>query len=195
MRKVVLQLFVSLDGHSEPVDDLFPAFGTPYWVEADREQSKTGAAYRSVDCILMGSGLYREWSRYWPTAGKQRGASKWLRDGARWMNETPKVVFSKSLKNASWSGTRIVRSDPAKEIRRLKRLRGKNMIVLGGARLPRFLVEHNLVDEYVLTVSPVVLGRSGPGLYGRAARPRPVKLLRAHRYSNGATLQHFVPTR
>jgi hypothetical protein len=49
------------------------------------------------------------------------------------MNDIPKVVFSRTLQKAGWTGTRIARGDLAGEVARLKLEPGSDVIAHGGA--------------------------------------------------------------
>jgi hypothetical protein len=90
------------------------------------------------------------------------------------MNEIPKVVFSKTLERADWPETRIARGDLAKEIARLKREPGNDLIAYGGASLDQGLSRLGVVDEYRLMVEPAGLGAGLPPVQGsvRPASPR-----------------------
>jgi dihydrofolate reductase len=63
------------------------------------------------------------------------------------MNELPKVVFSRTLRQADWPTTRIARGDLGEEIARLKREPGNDMIAYGGATFDQALSRLGLVDE------------------------------------------------
>jgi dihydrofolate reductase len=69
------------------------------------------------------------------------------------MNTVPKVVFSKTLKSADWSGTTIASGDTAEEIERLKQGDG-HLIVWGGVSLWRSLISLDLIDEFRISMYP-----------------------------------------
>jgi dihydrofolate reductase len=193
VRKVLLQLCMTLDGFVDGETRIVPEFDTPYWTELDEELGRTGAAL--VDTILLGRGTYEEFARYWPGAQFDPGESKLVQEQARYLNETPKLVFSQSLSKVDWKGTRVVRGDLTRAIGRLKRLPGKNMIVPGGVRLPRALIERDLIDECLLTVVPMIMGSGTDRLFGKHSTPKNLRLVRSRPFSNGAMFQHYEPTR
>src|SRR4051794_8059063 len=78
------------------------------------------------------------------------------------MNEIPKVVFSRTLTEAPWGETEIVRGPLVDEIARLKEQPGKPILAHGGAHFSQSLVAEGLVDEYRLRVHPVALGDGLP---------------------------------
>jgi dihydrofolate reductase len=78
------------------------------------------------------------------------------------MNEIPKVVFSKTLEEATWAGSSIARGDLADEIATLRRQPGGEIIGWGGANFAQSLSRAGLVDEYVLVIQPVAFGSGLP---------------------------------
>ncbi len=108
------------------------------------------------------------------------------------MNEIPKVVFSKTLKEATWTDSRVASGDLADEVARLKREPGKNLLVHGGARLVQSLVKHGLIDEYRLLIHPVVLG-SGLRLFPEREQPLNLRLVNSTRFDKGAVANVYRP--
>ncbi|OLD43911.1 MAG: riboflavin biosynthesis protein RibD, partial [Armatimonadetes bacterium 13_1_40CM_3_65_7] len=81
---------------------------------------------RSADMLLFGRVTYEGMASYWPS---QKG------DIADFMNKIPKVVFSRTLKKADWSNTKLVRENAEKEVTRLKAQSGKTLFIFGSANL------------------------------------------------------------
>lgn len=189
MRRVVLQMHVSLDGYADSRDGFVPMSDRGYAKELDRALSSTGAA--DVDTLLLGRGTYQQFLQFWPGALTDPSTPADLRSSAKFLTETPKVVFSKSLKKATWQNTTIVRGGLAREIARLKRTPGRNLLVLGGVAFPRALIEKDLVDEYLLSIVPIVLGQGRYRLFGRWSRPRKLSLVRAWTFKNGIVLHQY----
>src|SRR5262245_56989965 len=109
-----------------------------------------------ADAILLGRATYQIWAAFWPTAAGE------LRFTER-LNEIPKYVVSRTLKRAECNNTRIIRKVP-EEIAELKEQPGRELLCYGSADLLASLMEHRLVDEYRLSVYPVILG-SGKHLF------------------------------
>ena len=123
---------------------------------------------QQAGALVMGSQTFSDMAEYWPTSDSPF---------APVMNETPKIVFSKSLaaepKGApapasetaaarSWREPRVVSGNLSDEIARLKSEAGKDLYVLGGATLAQNLIAAGLVDEYKLAVAPVAIGAGIP---------------------------------
>jgi dihydrofolate reductase len=107
------------------------------------------------------------------------------------MNETPKVVFSRTIATADWPESTIARGDLAEDVSALKRGPGGDMIAWGGARFAQSLVRLNLIDEYRLVHQPVALGDGLP-LFAGLAGPLVLDLVDVHAY-DGSVLNVYRP--
>ncbi len=96
-------------------------------------------------------------------------------DFADKFNSMPKYVVSTTLTEPSWSNSTLIGGNVADEVPKLKRQHGGDILVNGSARLVHALIEHGLVDEYRLMVSPVVLG-SGKRLFGDTRQTAALRL-------------------
>lgn len=98
---------------------------------------------------------------------------KWI---SRWLDDTEKVVFSRTLRDVNWQNARLARRDAAEEVAALKRGDGKDIIIQNSTRLAQSLLAADLVDELALTIAPVAVGK-GRALV--AGLPRQIELERA----------------
>src|SRR5262245_26284476 len=128
MRRVVLQTFVSLEAHAAGANnsvDFIPAS-----TKGDRRfGSEQIELMDSIDTLLLGQVTYRLFAGYWPNV--RTGEEAPFADK---FNSKNKIVFSQTLERAPWGGwgeARIVRTDAADEVRRLKGEPGKDMLVSG----------------------------------------------------------------
>ncbi|MGA8302238.1 MAG: dihydrofolate reductase family protein [Thermoplasmata archaeon] len=188
-RNVILQMHTTLDGFADSKNGFVPIEDRPYWKELERAFALTGAS--EVDTLLMGKGTYKQFAGFWPNVATDPKAPKDWKAQARSLHETPKVVFSKTLPKADWNNSTIVRGDVGREIARLKRLPGKNMLVPGGVDFPRTLIERDLVDEYLLSVVPTIVGQTRNRLFGHLARQRSLHHVRSWTFRNGVTLHQL----
>jgi dihydrofolate reductase len=108
------------------------------------------------------------------------------------MNTLPKVVFSQTLSEVTWSNARLSRAPLEDEVPALKREPGKDLIVFGGARIAHSLMRHRLIDEYRLTVHPVALGEGLPLMHG-LPEPQRLELISSNAYVDGCVTQVFRP--
>jgi dihydrofolate reductase len=193
MRDVVLQMHMTLDGFADSKEGFVPITDRPYWKELSRALATTGAS--KVDTLLIGRGTYDQFVQFWPKAATDPSVPKDWKRQARFLHETPKVVFSKTLKRADWNGSTIVRGDLGREIARLKRLPGRNLLVPGGVEFPRALIQRNLVDEYLLSVVPIILGQGHYRLFGALERPLDLVHVRSWNFRNGVVLHQYRKSR
>ncbi len=107
------------------------------------------------------------------------------------MHSINKIVFSQSPDHAE-GNTRIVRTTPQDEIRRLKREQG-NKILIGGVAIPSQLIERGLVDGYHFVVQPIVAGE-GRRLLESIGLPEklPLKLIASKILESGCVALHYI---
>jgi len=189
MREVVLQMHTTLDGFADSKDGFVPINDRPYWKALGEAFRHTGAS--RVDTLLLGRGTYKQFVGFWPKVATDPDAPKDWKRQALSLHETPKIVFSKTLAKVDWNKSTLVRGDVGREIARLKKLRGGNMLIPGGVDFPRSLIERDLVDEYLLSVVPTIVGQGRHRLFGQLARPLNLNLIRSWAFRNGVVLNQY----
>jgi dihydrofolate reductase len=181
MKRLIMWNMVTLDGYFEgekPWDIDWHDIGWGDELKRFSEE-QTGTA----DALLFGRVTYEGMAAYWP---KATGAV------AEIMNRIPKIVFSKTLEQADWSNTRLVRGPAEEEVRRLKQQPGKDLFVYGSAKLCATLTRAGLIDEYRLGLNPVVLGK-GTALFKELDRAITMKLLEARPLQTGCVVLRYEP--
>ena len=150
MRKLIYSMGVSLDGF------IAGPGGEIDWSAPDEELHRFhNEQARELGAHLCGRRLY-EVMLYWETADQSPSAAEHELEFARIWQELPKIVFSTTLERVE-GNARLVRDGVAEAVAELKERPGKDLAV-GGAGLASSLIELDLVDEYRLFVSPVLLG-------------------------------------
>lgn len=177
MRRVIVSNLASLDGFFEgPNKELD-------WFVLDEEFFEYARnLLRSVDTILFGRATYEHMASYWPSAPADEIAGK--------MNSLAKVVFSKTLQAVKWSNSWLVRGDAAAEVAKLKRLPGKDMVILGSASLASSLLQAGLIDEYRVVLNPVLIGGGNP-LFRKIKERLKLRLSRAQPLGSGAVVLYY----
>ena len=140
---------------------------------------------QTADMLLFGRVTYEGMAAYWRTA-----------DGpiAELMNALPKAVVSRTLANADWPNTHLIRSEPEKFVAAAKQKTGRNIFVFGSANLSATLMQHNLFDEYRFGLTALVLGRGNPLFPAGTAQTR-LDLIEARPVSAGCLLLRYRPGR
>lgn len=154
MRKVIYSMGVSLDGFIADRD------GQIDWGEPDEELMRFHIEQtRDIGAHLCGRGLYED-MLVWETAEQTFSDPGALEFAPIW-RAIPKVVFSTTLTSVQ-GNARLAEGDVAREIARLKAGPGERVVSVGGAGLASTAAELDLIDEYRLFVSPVLLGGGTP---------------------------------
>jgi len=99
-------------------------------------------------------------------------------------------VFSSTVDELEWSNATVTRGAIEDEIPALKREAGKDIVCFGGASFGRALAAARLVDEYRLTVHPVVLGDGLPLLHG-VPEPQRLGLVGTTTYPDGVVIHEY----
>lgn len=182
MRKLFWQMNVTLDGFIEgPNRELNH---TAEVADPDFDHYASDML-RSIDGMLLGRRTYELFAGYWPSATGP--------DADR-MNELPKIVFSRTLKEVAWKNSRLVKGSVGDEIERLKKQEGKDLALFGSADLAATLSQLGLIDEYRIFVTPVVLG-SGTPMFKDGKSTIPLKLLKETKWSSGIVALWYQPAR
>lgn len=183
MRKIIMQMSVSLDGYFEGPDREID------WHLVDEElHLHMNEGLKAMGGFLSGRVGHELMAAYWPTADADPQSSPAVAEFAGIWRDMPKYVYSRTLERADWNTT-IVRDVVAEEVRELKARPGGDL-VLGGADLAASFLRLGLVDEFRIYVHPVLLGR------GRAPFPDPGTLTALRRtgtrtFGNGVVLLQY----
>jgi len=148
MRKLIYGINLTLDGCCDHTK-----------VIGSEEMLEYYAQYflQEVDLIVYGRKTYELMIPYWPDVLKDPTSAKAEIEFAQAFCAVDKVVFSKTLDHAEDTNTRIVNTDLADEITRLKQQPGKSISV-GGVDLPEQFTALGLIDEYRILVQPILAG-------------------------------------
>jgi len=193
MRKLLVIDFLSLDGvmqaPGQPDEDTEGGFKHGGWAIPyhDEDLAKSVAdSMAATDAYLFGRKTFENFAAYWPTAPRDIPFTDHL-------NNTAKYVISKTLKDPEWHNSTVI-DDVVEELPKLKQQPGKNIAVLGSGQLVQTLIENDLVDEYFLTVYPVVLG-GGKRLFRDDEQLRRLELVDSKATSTGGVALTYRPAR
>jgi dihydrofolate reductase len=154
MGKVTYGMNVSLDGYIEDANGSI-AFSEPdddvhrHWSEQTRVAS----------ALLYGRRLFEVMEEPWKEIARQDDLPEVQAEFARAYFETPRYVFSDTLESVP-SGVELVRSQDAVAVVTRLKVESEGPLGLGGAALAASLLD--LIDEFRLIVTPVVLGSGKP---------------------------------
>jgi dihydrofolate reductase len=172
------------------------------WVVQDEEVNQAGAeGMPGVDTILFGRRTYEMFASFWPRAlddsptapspHAKGQRSEAVRAQATFLNDTPKLVFSRTLHDLNWKNSRLLQMLDPEEIEAMKRLPGKDMIVFGSGSIVSQLTDHGLIDDYHFVVSPIFLGGGRP-LLGGLTKDLSLDLREAKALASGNVVLRYV---
>jgi dihydrofolate reductase len=138
--------------------------------------------------LVFGRITYDLMAGYWPTplAAKNDPAL------AERMNSLPKVVFSRTLDKASWRNTKLVKGDPAAEMRRMKKEPGADMVIMGSGSIVSQLAAERLIDQFQIVLVPVVLGK-GRTMFDGIKEKLTLKPTKTRSFGNGNVFLCYEP--
>lgn len=196
MRRIIVFDHVSADGYFTTTG------GSLDWVVPEEALDKSAEErLGGADAMLFGRKTYEMFASFWPNVVKDSGTapdphtpgrrSAALHAMGVWINDTPKIVYSRTLNEVTWKSSRVVREfDPA-EVAEMKQHPGKDIMVFGSGSIVSLLTEHGLVDDYRFVVSPTLLG-SGRSLIGGVPNQTKLTLVEATPYPSGVVVLHYT---
>ena len=183
MRKIFSFITATLDGYYEGPGGEFD------WPIADEEFSEFSLdQLDEVDTLLFGRVTYQGMAEYWPTPAAQKDDPEL----APRMNRISKIVISRTLDQAGWTNTRLIKDNVRDELTKLKQLPGKDIAIFGSSSLTVSLLQWGLIDELRIMVNPVALG-DGKSVFRTAAERIHLKLLKARPFKSGNVLLSYRP--
>jgi len=164
MRKVRLFIASSLDGYIARED------GSVDWLFSDADYGYS-EFYGSIDTVVMGRKTYEKSLEFeeHPFRGKKV------------------YVFSRSVKE---KGVEFV-SDVVGFMKKLVRSKGKDIWLVGGSEIVSIFLNEGLIDEIILSIHPVILGRGIP-LFKNVQKEVWLKMQKSVSFDSGLVQIHYV---
>lgn len=190
MRNLIAAFKTSVDGKIEGPD------GYADWVDAWSEDYGLSP---QIDACLLGGSMYPGYESYWsamqqnepdqplPMTGKPPIAAEleWARLAAR----LPHYVLSNTLTSARWTSTTFLRR--VEDVAELKKQPGKDIYLMGGARIAMSLLDAGLLDELRVIVHPLIAGNGKP-LFAAAQVRRELELRGCEQLQGGRLLVTYT---
>jgi dihydrofolate reductase len=180
-RKVVLKMVMSLDGFVTSPD------GTHEWMFeffGDDSGEWNRLALDEAGVHAMGRRSYEIMGPHWAASEGPIATA---------MNEKPKAVFSRTLKEAEWGPAEIFGGDLSAEIAELKARDDEGTVLVhGGPTFAKSLTRSGLVDEYQLTTVPIAIG-AGRSPFADLENHLKLDVVKEQRFRSGALAQILLP--
>ncbi len=189
MSKVVVFTNLTLDGVMQapgrPDEDRRGGFEHGGWATPYAAMAQAGNSMANTSALLLGRRTYEDFYTVWPNRTDNPYTAV--------LNNTQKYVASTTLSEPlSWINSTLLKGDAAEAVARLKEEQGKDLLVMGSGELVQSLMRHNLVDEYVLLIHPLVLG-SGRRLFADGGAFAALRLVDTKTTTTGVVIATYQP--
>ena len=185
MRKIVAELFISLDGVVEAPDQWhFPYFN-------DEMGASVDATLGAVDTLILGRKTYDSFAGAWP---EREAAGEEDAPMAKALGDARKIVVSNQQLEFTWRNSEQLKGDLIEAVTALKNEPGDSAIGMSGSvSIVRQLLAAGLLDELHLLVHPIAI-RKGMRLFDEGEAPIPLALVSSQTFDTGVLNLVYAPT-
>ena len=181
MRKLIAAINMTLDGFCDHTAGI-----------ADEElHQHYNELLHNADTLLYGRITYQLMESYWPSIVKNPTGVRQEDEFAVLIDNISKIVFSRTLKKVDWKNSKLKKEATKEDILELKQQAGKNILV-GSPSLIAALSQLDIIDEFQLSVHPIVLGNGLP-LFKNVKDRINLKLLKVKSFGSGVVTLYYEP--
>ena len=184
MRKIIANLFISLDGVVEEPGD----WHVPYF--NDEMGAAVDAVLGKADTLLLGRKTYDDHAGAWPQLEAAGGEDA---EFAKALGDARKLVVSHQRPELTWRNSELLQGDLVEAVTALKQQPGDAHIAMSGSiSVVRQLLAAGLLDELRLLVHPIAV-RRGMRLFDEGDSPIPLRLRSSEAFSTGVLSLVYAP--
>lgn len=139
MRKIRLFIASSLDGY------IARESGEIDWLFTDQDYGYT-EFFNQVDTVIMGNKTYQQILGFgeYPYKGKEA------------------FVFSQNQSSEKDDNVKFISSNWQDFINQIRQTKGRDIWLVGGARIIHWFLKNGFIDELILSIHPIILGSGIP---------------------------------
>ena len=192
MNKIIVNLNLSLDGVMQApgrADEdprggfMYSGWGAPYFDPVAGKAAAEGIEKKPS--LIFGRRTYEDFYSVWPNRTDNPFTEV--------LNNATKYVASRTLKEPLvWGNSTLLKGEAEEAVADLKQKPGKDFVILGSWMLVQALMRRNLIDEYVLSIHPLVLG-SGRRLFPEGSPYAALKLVDTKTTTTGVVIATYRP--
>ena len=179
MRKVILQVAISLDGYIEDANGAYDWCFTPD-MDLDQDFGMTDFLSR-IDTLFMGRKTF-DMMKDMPVNPDDPFVKS--------MAHIKQYVFTSNENLPSTNTVTVISKNAIEWIKDFKKTNGKDIWLFGGASFTTSLLEHGLVDELILAVHPILLGAGKSFNQYQKGRIK-LDLIDAEKYNTGLVMMKY----
>jgi dihydrofolate reductase len=193
MTKLIVSEFLTLDGVMQapglPDEDRSGGFEHGGWWIPFSDEIAGNAITEAIGAtggLLLGRRTYEIFAGFWPSAPADDPIAPTL-------NSLPKYVVSTTLEEPlGWNNSQVIKGEVAEEVAKLKQEPGNELQVIGSGELVQTLINNDLIDEYRLMITPLVLG-TGKRLFREGKARSELRLVDSKTSSTGVLILTYQP--
>ena len=187
MGRVVVCMNLSLDGVMQGPgradEDTRDGFTRGGWAAPYAAMANVGHVFAQAGALLLGRRTYADLASVWPRQPESPFTP--------WLNATPKYVASRTLAEPlPWVNSILLGGDVASAVAKLKQELARDVLIMGSGELIRTLMQHRLIDEWVLLIHPLVFG-SGRRLFADGGPDATLELVSSSAAPNGVLVATY----
>jgi dihydrofolate reductase len=189
MGKITVFTNLTLDGVMQapgtPDEDRRGGFTHGGWAAPFGAMQEAGEAFATSPALLFGRRTYEGLHAAWSNQTDNPFTAM--------LDNAQKFVASRTLQEPlSWINSTLLKGDAAEAVAKLKQQVDKDLLIMGSGELIQSLMQHNLVDTYLLLIHPLVLG-SGRRLFAEGGPTAALQLVDTKRTAKGVVIATYQP--
>lgn len=192
MRRIVMINWISLDGFfAGPNGEIDWMIRDPEVDKALHEPRADQLSSQSAgsDTMLLGNTTYTMFENSWPQIAKDPTAPEELHNLADEVINMTKIVFSQTRQEVTWENSKLFHGNLLEEVENIKQSEGTSVIIFGSGTIVQQLTNAGLIDEYLVVVTPVILGKGK--LLFRDVGQLNLRLLETRDFNSGNVLLRY----